>query len=293
MRTRTWIFCGVCVVVLAAAAGVALASIPDADGKIHGCRNVKTGALRVIGSNAHCRDREKRLNWNVRGRRGPEGPPGPVGPAGPQGEPGPGLASFEELAGLACTLGANTGSIQIAYDLASGEATVRCVVTASPAAQIRINEFSTGVEEALTDEFVEIVNPGTEPADVSGYKLVYRSATGTSDVGLATVPDGTVLAPGAFLIFGGSGYSGTAFQSFSASLASAGGGVGIRDSNGLLLDSVGWGAATNAFVEATPVVAPAVAPAPGKSDARHPDGADTNDNGADFTEGDPTPGLAN
>jgi Lamin Tail Domain len=290
MPTRTWILCGAFVALLAAVAGVALAAIPGPDGRIHGCRNVKTGVLRVIGDRAHCRDNEKRLNWNVRGPRGPEGP---MGPAGPQGEPGPGLTSFDELAGLACTRGANTGEIEIGYDAASGDARIRCAVPAPPAAPIRVNEFSTGVEGALTDEFVEIFNPGTEPADLSGYKLVYRSAAGTSDVVLLTVANGTALAPGAFLFFGGSGYAGTAHQSFSGSLASGGGGVGIRDATGLLLDSVGWGTATNAFVEGSAAAAPTVAPAPGKSGARHPDGADANDNAVDFTEDDPTPGGAN
>jgi Lamin Tail Domain len=284
MPTRTWILCGAFVVLATGLTGVALAAIPDSDGRIHGCREVRTGALRVIRSRAHCRDNEKRLNWNVRG---------PAGPPGPQGEPGPALGSFDELEGLACTLGANTGSIEIEYEAASGEALIRCVVPSPAAAPIRINEFSTGVEEALTDEFVEIVNPGSEPADLSGYKLVYRSASGTGDVGLVTVADDTIVGPGAFLVFGGAGYSGTAAQSFSGSLASSGGGVGIRDATGLLLDSVGWGTATNAFVEGSPATAPTVAPAPGKSDARHPDGADTEDNAADFTEGDPTPGLAN
>jgi Lamin Tail Domain len=282
-------FGGAFVAVLVVVAGVALAGIPDSEGRIHGCREVRTGALRVVDSERRCRDDERRLKWNVRGRRGPAGP---MGPAGPQGEPGPALGAFEELEGLACTLGANTGSIEIGY-AASGEASVRCVVPAPPSARIRVNEFSTGVEGALTDEFVEIFSPDTEPADISGYKLVYRSAAGTSDLVLATIPAGTVLAPGAFLVFGGSGYSGTANQTFFGSLASSGGAVGIRDATGLLLDSVGWGTATNAFVEGAPAVAPAVAPAPGKSDARRPDGADTNDNASDFTEGDPSPGGAN
>lgn len=292
MPARTWILGGA-LLVLFAVVGVAFARIPDSDGTIHGCRKMTTGALRVIGSRAHCRENEKRLDWNARGRRGRRGPTGPTGPAGPQGEPGPGLESFEGLEGLSCTLGPNQGSIEIEYALDSGAATVRCLVPSTPAATIRINEFSTGVEGALTDEFVEIFNSGSEPADISGYRLVYRSATGTSDVSLVTVADGTVLEPGAFLVFGGSGYSGTAQQSFSGSLASGGGGVGIRDANGLLLDSVAWGTATNALVEGTAAAAPTVAPAPGKSDARHPDGADTNQNATDFTEGEPTPGGAN
>lgn len=289
MPTRTWILSGALVALLAAVAGVALAGIPDSDGTIHGCRNATTGALRVIGSRAHCRTSERRLDWNV---RGPRGEAGPAGPAGPQGEPGPGLASFDELAGLACTLGANAGSISIDYGT-DGAAQIRCVVPGPPTAPIRVNEFSTGVEGALTDEFVELFNPGAQPADLSGYKLVYRSAAGTSDVTLVTIAEGATLAPGAFMVFGGSGYSGTAAQSFSVSLASTGGGVGVRNAMGLLLDSVGWGTATNAFVEGTAAAAPTIAPAPGTSDARHPDGHDTDDNSADFAEGDPTPGAVN
>ena len=287
MPSRTWILSGALVGLLAALTGVALAGIPDSDGTIHGCRNKSTGLLRVVRDGGHCRDNEKRLDWNVRGRVGPAGPPGP------QGEPGPALEAFEELEGLTCTLGANEGSIEVEFDGETGEALIRCAVPVPPAAPIRVNEFSTGVEGALTDEFVEIFNPGTAPADISGYKLVYRSAAGTSDVSLVTVADGTVLAPGAFLVFGGSGYTGTAAQSFGVSLASSGGGVGIRDATGLLLDSVGWGTATNAFVEGAAAAAPTIAPAPGRSDGRHPDGDDTNDNATDFAEGDPTPGSAN
>ena len=70
---------------------------------------------------------------------------------------------------------------------------------------------------------------------------------------LATIPDGTTLAAGSFYLFGGSGYSGSpaADQSFSAGLASTAGGVGIRDADGTLVDSVGYGAtAANGFVEA-------------------------------------------
>jgi hypothetical protein len=110
------------------------------------------------------------------------------------------------------------------------------------------------------------------------------------------VPDGTTLAPGAFYLFGGAGYAGAqpANQSFAPSLASSGGGVGVRNAEGNLVDAVGWGTATNAFVEGTVAPAPPTAPAPGKSDGRHPDGHDTNDNGADFTVVEtPSPGGGN
>lgn len=297
MNRRIWL----CVAVFAAAAaGVAVAGggIPGPDGVIHACRKVEGGALRAVRAGSHCRAAERALRWNVRGVAGPQGAPGPAGPQGPpgpEGDPGAGLASFDDLAGLPCTAGGNTGAIELAYEAATGVATIRCTVGAPPPAQVRINEFSTGVEGALTDEFVEIVNVGATAVDLSGYKLVYRSAAGTSDVSLGTLPDGTALAAGAFMLFGGSGYAGAhpADRSFSASLSSSGGGLGLRDPAGILVDSVAWGTATNALVEATVAVAPTIAPSPGKSDGRHPDGQDTNDNSVDFTEGDPTPGATN
>jgi hypothetical protein len=237
--------------------------------------------LRAVVSARRCRADERPLKWNVRGR---------------QGEPGPGLESFDALAGLRCTVGSTRGTIAIDYDAASGEAHIRCVVSPRPPALVRVNEFSTGTEGALADEFVELVNMGTEPADLSGYRLVYRSAMGTSDVSLSTLPDATTLAAGAFFLFGGSGYGGAHApdRTFATSFASAGGGLGVRDPSGALVDSVAWGTASNGFVEGTVATAPPVAPAPGQSAGRHPDGHDTNDNSVDFAIMEvPTPGAAN
>jgi hypothetical protein len=162
---------------------------------------------------------------------------------------------------------------------------------------VRINEFMTGVTGAATEEFVEIVNSGTEATDLSGWKLVYRSSSGSSDTVLDTIPNGTSLAAGAFYLFGGSGYSGPPApdQSFTAGLAATGGGLGIRDGNGTLVDSVGWGASTsNGLVETTPAPVPPTTAEPGSGDARKPDGHDTNDNSIDFTIATPpTPRATN
>lgn len=121
---------------------------------------------------------------------------------------------------------------------------------------------------------VEIVNTGTAAADIGGYKLAYRSAAGTSDVTLASVPTGTTLAAGNFYLFGGSGYAGTRAtpdQSFSAAIAATGGGVALRDATGANVDSVGYGDAVNAFVEAHAANAPPTTAAPGSSIVRIPD----------------------
>ena len=94
----------------------------------------------------------------------------------------------------------------------------------------------------------------------------------------------------------GSGYLGshTPDQTFSTSLAATGGGIAVRDNGGVILDSVGYGDATNAFVEAHATTAPPSTAAPGSSSGRIPDGHDTNDNSADFSvSATPTPGAAN
>jgi len=303
MRSKILVALAIAAVALA---GAAVAAIPDDNGVIHSCRKVDGGALRVVAKASACRSSERPLAWNQTGPRGPAGPAGPAGPQGPagatgatgpqgpQGPAGPALSSFDSLAGLSCTNAGQPGTISISYD-AAGVAEITCTAGSGGQAAIRINEFSVGVEGALGDEFVEIVNVGTAAADLSGWKLVYRSGAGTSDVSLGTLADGTSLAAGAFFLFGGSTYAGAhpADKSFSAGLASAAGGVAIKDADGNVVDSVGWGDATNAFVEGTAAAAPTIAPAPGKSNARHPNGHDTNVNSADFAIGDPTPGASN
>ncbi len=217
------------------------------------------------------------------GQAGAQGAPGPQGPAGPKGDPGSGLVTFESLNGLPCTAG-TPGTISISYDSAR-HAIITCAASNGQAI-VRINEFMTGVTGAASNEFVEIVNSGTAPADLSGWKLVYRSATGSTDTVLDTVPNGTTLAPGAFYLFGGNGYTGppAADQSFATGLAAAAGGLGLRDGTGTLVDSVGYGStAANGFVEGSPAPAPPATASPGSSDVRRPDGHDTNDNSVDFT----------
>ena len=55
-------------------AGNAIATIPDADGVIHGCVNNENGKLRVIDPPATCMSNETVLDWNQAGLPGPTGP---------------------------------------------------------------------------------------------------------------------------------------------------------------------------------------------------------------------------
>jgi hypothetical protein len=143
---------------------------------------------------------------------------------------------------------------------------------------------------SAASEFVELINVGAAPADLTGFRLVYRSANGTTEETLAAVPAGASLDPGARYVFGGTTFWGTSNQTYTSGLASAAGGVGLRNSSGQLVDSLGYGNATNIFVEG----APAGSPTPGGSLSRLPDGADSNYNASDFSwVSPPTPGAAN
>jgi hypothetical protein len=233
------------------------------------------------------------------GAQGARGPTGPQGPKGDKGDPGTGgsLTSIQQLNGVACTAGSAAGTIAVSYD-ASNHVVLTCVASGGGggSATLVINEFMTGVTGAAGNEFVEVANVGTAAADVSGFKLVYRSAAGTSDVSLATLPAGTTIPAGGYYLFGGSSYAGAvaADQSFSFGLASTGGGVGLRNADGALVDSVGYGSATNGFVEGSAAAAPATTDAPGTSAARIPNGHDTNNNSTDFGAATPpTPKASN
>jgi hypothetical protein len=302
-------------VALAAPAGATVAARGFDPGAptIRACASKRDGRLRLA---PRCARRERAVSWAVRGPVGATGAPGPAGPrgapgpagatgatgsAGPRGPEGPRgqkgdagtIASFESLDGLPCQANGLAGTIDLAFD-DGGRAAFTCVPAAG-APPVRVNEVATGTSASGADEFVELVNGGAAAADIGGLRLVYRSATGASDVALAAVPAGATLPAGGFYVFGGSAYAGShkAEQSFTPGLSAAGGGVAIRAADGAVVDSVGWGTATNAFVEAHAAPAPPATAPPGSSIVRVPDGRDTNENAADFTVAAATPGAKN
>jgi Lamin Tail Domain/Collagen triple helix repeat (20 copies) len=221
------------------------------------------------------------------GPAGPTGATGPAGPAGPKGDSGKSTSGLDDLAGSSCN---GSGTLKIDYD-ASGKITLTCsAVSSTPpppsgSGAVRVNEVQTGTTGSAADEFVELSNTGSTAVEIGGWKVVYRSASGTSDTTLATIPTGMTLPARGFYLLGGSGYAGAAAPdlAFSAGLAATGGAVGVRDASGALVDGVGWGTAANALVEGSSAAAPPATAAPGSSIARFPDGHDSDANAADFT----------
>jgi len=70
--------------------GIATASIPSADGVIHGCRGNINGNVRIIDVEVgqHCNGLETPIQWNQQGIQGPQGEQGPQGIQGITGSTG-------------------------------------------------------------------------------------------------------------------------------------------------------------------------------------------------------------
>ena len=214
---------------LALAGSAALAAHATAHrrhgGVINACVQRHTGRVRVVAGPNACRRGEQPVAWNVQGPAGPPGPagapgadgaPGPAGPPGATGAQGPAgatgargptgpagaqVASLDDLNGSTCHAPGGTGTLSVVYGT-DGAASITCVTGGGGSADLRINEFMTGITGSAQNEFVEIYNGGTAPADLGGYRLVYRSSAGSSDIGLGTIASGTLLAPGGFYLFG-------------------------------------------------------------------------------------------
>lgn len=173
-----------------------------------------------------------------------------------------------------------------------------CALMASaPAAlpahgQIVINEFLP--DPAGSDagrEFVELLNTGADPVDLGGWQLQFANgAEAVEWLVRWTGQAGQALAPGARFLIVDRNWAGTAPADAEVALALQNGPDAIRlVAAGLQRDLVGYGALTDPeLLEGTPV--PLV---PGRSLARRPDGRDSDDNRADFTAAEPTPGTPN
>jgi endonuclease G len=152
-----------------------------------------------------------------------------------------------------------------------------------------ISQFQVGSASSANDEFIEILNTSAAPIDLNGFRIVYRSQSGTSDVNFHVWTTSTVLQPGQYYLIASTSYTGgvtpnATYNNASCSCALSGtnGGLAIRqgDANtGAVIDAVGWGTGDNILFEGTRTTAPGN----GNSKARLQNGCqDTDNNSADF-----------
>ncbi|MEJ7623978.1 MAG: DNA/RNA non-specific endonuclease [Pyrinomonadaceae bacterium] len=154
-----------------------------------------------------------------------------------------------------------------------------------------ISQFQPGTTAVPNDEFVEIHNRSSTAVDLNGYRVNYRSATGSNDVPVpfAVWTTQTILQPGQFYLIASTSYTGSATPDITynpttcqCSMSTGQGGLAIRqgaNDTGAIIDAVGWGTATNIFFEGTRTSAPGS----GNSKVRLQNGCqDTDNNFNDF-----------
>ena len=166
----------------------------------------------------------------------------------------------------------------------------RSASAASTTVVISQFQVAGGGTKPPNDEFVELHNVGASSIDLDGMRLVYRSVDGTTDKVLKIWSVRTPIPPGGYYLLGNAtGYDGPAADAtfgtlVNGELAAAGGGLALRQgaaNTSTIIDSVGYGSATNAFVETTGTGAPPAESARARGDSGC---TDTDVNRADFVE---------
>lgn len=173
------------------------------------------------------------------------------------------------------------------------------VVPGLARAEVVINEFlpdPDGVDGG--QEWVELYNSGAATVDLSGWTL----RAGTSSLSdKYTLPAGTSLAPGGFLVIGEEDVTFADLNLLPGSrlsmgnAGSSGDAVALANAGGTVVDTLVYGPdnADGFLDDQGRVASPGPKPSSGRSLGRSPDGADTDDASADLTSMTPTPGATN
>ncbi|WP_223748714.1 lamin tail domain-containing protein [Myxococcus sp. XM-1-1-1] len=124
-----------------------------------------------------------------------------------------------------------SGEGQVVASLGGDSVSAQLRVTEQPAGanHVVISEAAPAGPGGANDEFVELFNPTTSPVDLSGWKLQYKSATGTTYLSF-TLPAGSVIQPRGFFLVTHPDYAGSVAgdanwgPAFSMSASRTGGG---------------------------------------------------------------------
>lgn len=173
------------------------------------------------------------------------------------------------------------------------------VIQSVPAA-IKINEILPDpIGPDAGNEWIELYNDDNYAFNIGGWSIeTARSEWST----VFTLPDATVINPGAFLVIGGSLVDFADYNLLPDALldlgnaTTSGDAVRIVSTDGSIMDTVVYGDNnTDSFLDDSGNIASSLAPIgiSGESIARNYDGLDTDASGDDFSVSSPTPGLSN
>jgi hypothetical protein len=148
-----------------------------------------------------------------------------------------------------------------------------------------IAEVLAGVQGNNNYEFIELYNRSSQIVDIQGWALWYRLATSREDVFIYRWTAPTLIPPYGHLLLGLAEQDlGLPVDAeYETPINTSGGGLQLRQTDGAVLDMLGWGKAPENFYEGQP--APAMEN--GVALERGPGGdlgnaADSDDNAADF-----------
>lgn len=103
-----------------------------------------------------------------------------------------------------------------------------------------ISEFAPSGPDSTDDEFVELWNLGSSAADVGGWQLYRCTATGRmrADTLQTTIPSGTTIEPGGYLVLAATAHPGEADARYSTGFADVTAGAYLRTADGLRADGI-------------------------------------------------------
>lgn len=110
----------------------------------------------------------------------------------------------------------------------------------------------TGGTGHTQEDFVELYNPTSQSIDLSGYRLVKRTAAGVTDTLIKSWSDSTVVAPHHFYLWANSSFSAItpAADTTSSGTLADNNGIALRfgaSDTGTVIDYLSWGTTTNTF----------------------------------------------
>jgi hypothetical protein len=154
----------------------------------------------------------------------------------------------------------------LSFQTSSAQSEVNQTVEANQVSpHLVISQFQVAGSTA-NDEFIELHNTSSSAVDLSGFRVVYRSTAGTNDVNFAEWTTSTIVPAGGYYLIASTGYDGGVTPNFvynptvcQCSMSATGGGIAIRNgapNSGVIFDSVGYGSASNAFIETAATAAP-------------------------------------
>ena len=172
---------------VAASAGIAYATIPDASSQYHACVLTAMGQVRIIDhdAGANCKENEQHVHWNQSGPSGAAGPQGEPGSEGPPGTPGSATFSARINPGLT---GTQFGAVE---GVSSGTASVTGSETLSPAATLTARNLSVTRTGSAVVTVTLFVNGGSTALTCNTTSI---EATCSNTAASVTIPPGSRLA---------------------------------------------------------------------------------------------------